>query len=188
MFFLGDKRRRRKSWRDKRPRVCFTWRPPLTASALLAPSSSQRKTKTAEPEISTTHRKYFWHSNIGLGKEQTYHQRDVLFICVLRRPEVNIHRDISRLLSWGFITKRLWQRVWKKDFWIFNSEVPFKRWNRGLCTAHSIHPCTHWVYPETIQLCLTFWPDKGVFSLQVTNCTNSFCNVWRHCNEIRWGI
>lgn len=107
MFFLGDKRRRRKSWRDKRPRVCFTWRPPLTASALLAPSSSQRKTKTAEPEISTTHRKYFWHSNIGLGKEQTYHQRDVLFICVLRRPEVNIHRDISRLLSWGFITKRL---------------------------------------------------------------------------------
>lgn len=94
MFFLGDKRRRRKSWRDKRPRVCFTWRPPLTASALLAPSSSQRKTKTAEPEISTTHRKYFWHSNIGLGKEQTYHQRDVLFICVLRRPEVNIHRDI----------------------------------------------------------------------------------------------
>lgn len=119
MFFLGDKRRRRKSWRDKRPCVCFTWRPPLTASALLAPSSSQRKTKTAEPEISTTHRKYFWHSNIGLGKEQTYHQRDVLFICVLRRPEVNIHRDISRLLSWGFITKRLWQRVWKKIFEFF---------------------------------------------------------------------
>lgn len=130
-----------------------------------------------------------WHSNIGLGKEQTYHQRDVLFICVLRRPEVNIHRDIWRLLSWSFITKRLWQRVWKKDFLnFFYSEVPFKWWNRGLCTAHSIHCCTHWVYPETIQLCLTFWPDKGVFSLQVASCTNSFCNVWRHCNEIRCGI
>lgn len=117
--FLGDKRRRRKSWRDKRPRVCFTWRPPLTASALLAPSSFQRKTRTAEPEISTTHRKYFWYSNIGLGIEQTYHQRDVLFICVLRRPEVNIHRHIWRFLSWGLITKRLWQRVWKKIFEFF---------------------------------------------------------------------
>lgn len=98
--FLGDKRRRRKSWRDKRPRVCFTWRPPLTASALLAPSFSQRNTKTAEPELSTTHRKYFWYSNCGLNIEQTYYQRYVLCICVLRRPEVNIHRDISRLLSW----------------------------------------------------------------------------------------
>lgn len=114
-----------------------------------------------------------------------------MYICGLRWPEVNTHRDIWRLLSWVWSLHVSDNKPDKKIFELLlvryhlNDEIVVN----VLRIQYILYTCRYyWVYPETIRLCLTFWPEKGVFSLRVANCTNSFCNVWRHCNDIRRGI